>query len=215
MGTGIVNVGDTGALGIVAEGGERGGEEQGKDGLGCGFNLGVGAAKAKKCVDGPGLGSVFHAGIAGVSAIFNRGFHVVEGEEGVIVQAERIVKPIHDEADVAGVGDGDGGVRDGLEAGEFMLEFGNYCLPFIRVVSKGEFVPVFKTALRGGAGVFEIAVREDGGVERSHFTALCRDELGQAGEDAGRVILPGSGVKALVIFHDNHCGTSFQSMMLL
>ena len=109
MVAGIVSVGDAGALGIVTEGGERGGEKQGKDGLGCGFNFGLGAAKAKKCIDGPGLGSVFHAGIAGVSAIFNRGFHVVEGEEGVIVQAERIVKPIHGEADIAGVGDGDGG----------------------------------------------------------------------------------------------------------
>ena len=104
-----------------------------------------------------------------------------------------------------------GGVRDGTEVVEFTLEFGNYCLPFIGVVSKGEFVPVFKTTLRGGAGVFEIAVGEDGGVERFHFAALCRDELGQAGEDAGRVILPGGCVKTFVIFYNNHCGLSFPS----
>lgn len=40
MVAGIVSVGDAGALGIVANGGEWGGNEQGEDGPSSGFNRG-------------------------------------------------------------------------------------------------------------------------------------------------------------------------------
>ena len=210
MGTGIVSIGDADALGIVAEGGERGGEEQGKDGLGCGFNLGLGAAEAKKCVDGPGLRIIFKTGIAGVGAVFDRGFEIEEGKERVIVQLVGVVKAIHCEADVAGVGDDDviGDCPEFFQLIKIVM-FNNEAnikpgvgVRFGEMVHFGFCFPNF---------IFEIAVGEDDGVEGFHFTALCRDKLGQAGEDAGRVILPGSGVMALVIFHDNHCGFSFQS----
>ena len=46
MVAGIVSVGDAGALGIVANGGEWGGKEQGEDSTGSGFNLGIRTAKA-------------------------------------------------------------------------------------------------------------------------------------------------------------------------
>lgn len=116
---GIVSIGDAGALGIVANGGERGGEKQGKDGLGCGFNLGLGAAEADQgIILHPGFGIIFKAGIAGVGAIFDWGFEVVEGEEGVTIQLVGVIDIIHCEADIAGVGDGDGGVGDSLETVE-------------------------------------------------------------------------------------------------
>lgn len=213
---GIVSVGDTGALGIVAEGGERGGEEQGKDGLGCGFNLGVGAAITdERIIIQPGFWFICQAGIAGVGAVFDRGFHVVEGEERIVVQLVGVVKAIHCEADIAGVGDGDGSVGDCPEFFQLIeiVMFNDEAnikpgvgVRFGEMVHFGFCFPNF---------IFQVAVGEDGGVERFHFTALCRDELGQTGEDAGRVILPGSSVKALVIFGNNHCETSFQSMMLL
>lgn len=135
MVAGIVSVGDAGALGIVANGGEWGGKEQGEDSPGSGFNLGIRATKADKRVSKPGLGAFFHTGIAGVGFAFgvDRGFEVVEGKEGVIVQAIGIINAVHCEADIAGVGDGDGGVGDGLEAGEFLLEVGNLCFPLFGV----------------------------------------------------------------------------------
>ena len=119
----IVSVGDAGALGIVANGGEWGGKEQGEDSPGSGFNLGIRAAKADKRVSKPGLGAFFHTGIAGVGFAFgiNRGFDVVEGKEGVIVQTIGVVNAVHCEVDIAGVGDGNGGVGDGLEASEFLF----------------------------------------------------------------------------------------------
>lgn len=207
---GIVSVGDAGALGIVTEGGERGGEEQGKDGLGCGFNFGVGAAITdERIIIQPGLWFICQAGIAGVGAVFDRGFEVIEGEEGVTIQLVGVVKAIHCEADVAGVSDGDGGVRDGAET----VEARQAGLQGKSLSIRMRFVFPFRQGTDTDFNVlnviFQIAVGEDGGVERFHFTALCRDELGQAGEDAGRVILPGSGVMALVIFHDNHCETPF------
>lgn len=210
VGTRIVSIGDADALGIVAEGGERGGEEQGKDGLGCGFNLGLGAAITdERIIIQPGLWFICQAGIAGVGAVFDRGFEVIEGEERVTIQLVGVVEAIHCEADVAGVSDRDGGVRDGAETvearqaglqGESLSIRMRFVFPFCQGTDTGFNVLNF---------IFEIAVGEDGGVERFHFTALSHDKLGQAGEDAGRVILPGSGVKALVIFHDNHGGTSF------
>lgn len=51
MVAGIVSVGDAGALGIVANGGEWGGKEQGEDSPGSGFNLGIRAAKADSIYD--------------------------------------------------------------------------------------------------------------------------------------------------------------------
>lgn len=127
----IVSVGDAGALGIVANGGEWGGKEQGKDSPGSGFNLGIRATKADKRVTKPGLGAFFQTGIAGVGFAFgiDRGFDVMEGKEGVIVQLVVVVNAIHCEVDIAGVGDGDGGVGDGLEEGEFLLEVGNQRFP--------------------------------------------------------------------------------------
>lgn len=127
MVAGIVSVGDAGALGIVANGGEWGGKEQGEDSLGSGFNLGIRATKADKRVSKPGLGAFFHTGIAGVGFAFgvDRGFEIVEGKERVIVQFIGVVNAVHCEVDIAGVGDGDGGVGDGLEEGEFLLEVGN------------------------------------------------------------------------------------------
>lgn len=124
MVAGIVSVGDAGALDIVANGGKWGGKEQGEDSPGSGFNLGIRAAKADKRVSKPGLGTFFHTGIARVGFAFgvDRGFEVVEGKEGVIVQAIGVVNAVHCEVDIAGVGDGDGGVGDGLEEGEFLLE---------------------------------------------------------------------------------------------
>lgn len=112
MVAGIVSVGDAGALGIVANGGEWGGKEQGEDSPGSGFNLGIRTAKADKRVSKPGLGAFFHTGIAGVGFAFgfDRGFEVVEGKERVIVQAIGVVNAVHCEVDIAGVGDGDGGV---------------------------------------------------------------------------------------------------------
>lgn len=210
MGAGIVSIGDAGALGIVAEGGERGGEKQGKDGLGCGFNLGLGAAEAdERIVLQPGLRIIFKAGIAGVGAVFNRGFEVVEGKEGVAVQLVGVVEAIYCEADVAGVGDGNGGVRDCPET----VKVRQAGLQGKSLSIRMRFVFLFRQGTDTGFNVlnviFEIAVGEDGGVERFHFAALCRDELGQAGEDAGRVELPGSGVMAFVIFCNNHGGTSF------
>ena len=101
MVAGIVSVGDAGALDIVANGGKWGGKEQGEDSPGSGFNLGIRAAKADKRVSKPGLGTFFHFGV-------DRGFEVVEGKEGVIVQAIGVVNAVHCEVDIAGVGDGDG-----------------------------------------------------------------------------------------------------------
>ena len=111
MVAGIVSVGDAGALDIVANGGKWGGKEQGEDSPGSGFNLGIRAAKADKRVSKPGLGTFFHTGIARVGFAFgvDRGFEVVEGKEGVIVQAIGVVNAVHCEVDIAGVGDGDGG----------------------------------------------------------------------------------------------------------
>lgn len=108
MVAGIVSVGGAGALGIVANGGEWGGKEQGEDSPGSGFNLGVRTAKADKRVSKPGLGAFFHTGIAGVGFAFgvDRGFDVMEGKEGVIVQFIVIVNAVHCEADIAGVGGG-------------------------------------------------------------------------------------------------------------
>lgn len=93
--------------------------------------LGIRAAKADKRVSKPGLGAFFHTGIAGVGFAFgvDRGFEVVEGKEGVIVQAIGVVNAVHCEVDIAGVGDGDGGVGDGLEKGEFLLKVGNQRFP--------------------------------------------------------------------------------------
>lgn len=127
----IVSVGNAGALGIVANGGEWGGKEQGEDGPSSGFNLGIRATKADKRVSKPGLGAFFQTGIAGVGFAFgfDRGFEVVEWKEGVIVQAIGVVNAVHCEVDIAGVGDGDGGVGDGLEKGEFLLEVGNQRFP--------------------------------------------------------------------------------------
>lgn len=207
---GIVSIGDAGALGIVAEGGERGGEKQGKDGLGCGFNFGVGAAITdERIIIQPGLWFICQAGIAGVGAVFDRGFEVVEGKEGVAVQLVGVIEAIHCEADVAGVGDGNGGVRDCPET----VKVRQAGLQGKSLSIRMRFVFLFRQGADAGFKVlnivFQIAVGEDGGVERFHFTALCRDELGQAGEDAGRVELPGSGVVAFVIFCNNHGGTSF------
>ena len=114
----IVSVGDAGALGIVANGGEWGGKEQGKDSPGSGFNLGIRATKADKRVSKPRLGAFFHTGIAGVGFAFgiDGGFEVVEGKERVIVQAIGIINAVHCEVDIAGVGDGDGGVGKAFEA---------------------------------------------------------------------------------------------------
>lgn len=83
----IVSVGDAGALGIVANGGEWGGKEQGEDSPGSGFNLGIRATKADKRVSKPGLGTFFHTGIAGVGFAFgvDRGFEIVEGKERVTI----------------------------------------------------------------------------------------------------------------------------------
>lgn len=53
----------------------------------------------------------------------------MEGKERVIVQAIGVVNAVHCEVDIAGVGDGDGGVGDGLEEGEFILEVGNQRFP--------------------------------------------------------------------------------------
>lgn len=127
----IVSVGDAGALGIVANGGEWSGKEQGEDSPGSGFNLGIRATKADKRVSKPGLGAFFQTGIAGVGFAFgiDGGFEVVEGKERVIVQAIGVVNAVHCEVDIAGVGDGDGGVGDGLEEGEFLLEVGNQRFP--------------------------------------------------------------------------------------
>lgn len=110
---------------------EWGGKEQGEDGPGSGFNLGIRTAKADKRVSKPGLGAFFHTGIAGVGFAFgvDRGFEVVEGKERVIVQFIVIVNAVHCEVDIAGVGDGDGGVGDGLEEGELLLEVGNQRFP--------------------------------------------------------------------------------------
>lgn len=135
MVAGIVSVGDAGALGIVANGGEWGGKEQGEDSPGSGFNLGIRTAKADKRVSKPGLGAFFHTGIAGVGFAFgfDRGFEVVEGKERVIVQAIGVVNAVHCEVDIAGVGDGDGGVvadkimqagTQGAEDCVFVLEEG-------------------------------------------------------------------------------------------
>lgn len=127
----IVSVGNAGALGIVANGGEWGGNEQGENGPSSGFNLGIRAAKADKRVSKPGLGAFFHTSIAGVGFAFgfDRGLEVVEWKEGVIVQAIGVVNAVHCEVDIAGVGNGDGGVGDGLEEGEFILEVGNQRFP--------------------------------------------------------------------------------------
>lgn len=57
--------------------------------------------------------------------------------------------------------------------------------------------------------IFQVVVRDDGGMQGFYFAALGGDKLGQAGEDAGRVILPGGCVMTFVIFYDNHFGTSF------
>lgn len=211
MVAGIVSVGDAGALGIVANGGEWGGKEQGEDSPGSGFNLGIRATKADKRVSKPGLGAFFHTGIARVGFAFgiNRGFDVVEGKEGVIVQTIGVVNAVHCEVDMAGVGDGDGGVGDGLEVGEFILEVGDLCFPLFGVGSWTGLARGFKAALCCGADFFQVAVRDDGGIQGFHFAALGVDELGQAGEDAGRVILPGGCVKTFVLFGDNHCGASF------
>lgn len=135
MVAGIVSVGDAGALGIVANSGKWGGKKQGEDGPGSGFNLGIRAAKADKRVSKPGLGAFFHTGIAGVGFAFgvDGGFEVVEGKEGVIVQAIGVVNAVHCEVDIAGVGDGDGGVGDGLEAGKFLLEVGDLRFPLFGV----------------------------------------------------------------------------------
>ena len=213
----IVSVGDAGALGIVANGGEWGGKEQGEDSPGSGFNLGIRAAKADKRVSKPGLGAFFHTGIAGVGFAFgiNGGFEVVEGKEGVIIQAIGVVNAVHCEADIAGVGDGDGGVGFGLEAGEFLLEVGDLRFPLFGVGGWTGLVRGFKAALRCGAGFFQVAVREDGERQGFHFAALGSDELGQAGEDAGRVILPGGCVMTFILFYDNHCGASFHFMVLI
>ena len=53
----------------------------------------------------------------------------MEGKEGVIVQLVVVVNAIHCEVDIAGVGDSDGGVGDGLEEGEFLFEVGNQRFP--------------------------------------------------------------------------------------
>lgn len=169
----IVSVGDAGALGIVANGGEWGGKEQGEDSPGSGFNLGIRATKADKRVSKPGLGAFFHTGIAGVGFAFgiNRGFDVMEGKEEVIIQAIGVVNAVHCEADIAGVGDGDGGVGDGLEAGEFLLEVGDLRFPLFGVGGWAGIVRGFKAALCCGAGFFQVAVREDGGRQG---VSLCR-----------------------------------------
>lgn len=127
----IVSVGDAGALGIVANGGGWGGKEQGEDSAGSGFNLGIRTAKADKRVSKPGIGAFFHTSIAGVGFALgvDRGFDVVAGKEGVIIQAIEVVNAVHCEVDITGVGDGDGGVGDGLEEGEFLLEVGNQRFP--------------------------------------------------------------------------------------
>lgn len=188
MVAGIVSVGDAGALGIVANGGEWGGKEQGKNSPGCGFNLGVRTAKADKRVSKPGLGAFFHTGIAGVGFTFgiDGGFEVVKGKERVIVQAIGVVNAVHCEVDIAGVGDG--------------LEVGDLCFPLFGVRGWTGIVRGFNAALRCGAGFFQVAVREDGGIQGFHFATLGGDELGQAGEDAGRVILPGGCVKTFILF---------------
>ena len=202
MVAGIVSVGDAGALGIVANSGEWGGKEQGEDSPGSGFNLGIRTAKADKRVSKPGLGAFFHTGIAGVGFAFgvNRGFEVVEGKEGVVVQAIGVVNAVHCEVDIAGVGDGDGGVGDCLEAGEFLLEVEDLRFSLFGVGGWTGIVRGFNAALRCGAGFFQVAVREDGGMQGFHFAALGGDELGKASEDAGRVILPGGCVKTFVLF---------------
>lgn len=50
-------------------------------------------------------------------------------------------------------------------------------------------------------------------MKRFHFTAFCRDELGQTGENAGGVILPGGCVKAFIIIDGDHFRTSFRSVI--
>lgn len=178
----IVSVGDAGALGIVANGGEWGGKEQGEDSPGSGFNLGIRTAKTDKRVSKPGLGTFFHTGIAGVGFAFgvDRGFEVMKGKEGVIVQAIGVVNAVHCEVDIAGVGDGDGGVGDGAEFFQLIkiVMFNNEAnikpgvgVRFGEMVHFGFCFPNF---------IFQVAVREDGGRQGFHFAALSGDELSQA-----------------------------------